>query len=54
LSSITGVEQNPSTALLATLSSSRAGKPGDATYGKEITAITGENISHNFLANKFQ
>jgi len=31
---MTGVEQNPSTALPATLSSSRAGKPGDATYEK--------------------
>ena len=34
LSSITGVEQNPLITLPATLSSSKAGKPGDATYGK--------------------
>jgi len=34
LSSITGIEQNPLITLPATLSSSKAGKPGDATYRK--------------------
>jgi hypothetical protein len=52
---MTGVEQNPSTALPATLSSSRAGKPGDATYGKisqkQVSAITGENTTHSFLVS---
>jgi hypothetical protein len=38
---MTGVEQKPSTALPATLSSSRAGKPGDATYEKiKLQVIT--------------
>jgi len=34
LSSIIGIEQIPLITLPATLSSSKAGKPGDATYGK--------------------